>query len=307
MRASAIILLIVASVTHAFAHGNASDAFDTWATWTYDPWVVVPLYTSATLYLVGTLRLWRRAGTGRGVRQGQAACFWAGWTLTALALISPLHWLGERLFVAHMMEHEVLMVLAAPLLAVARPVGAFLWALPQSWRSVLGKAAQTPAVSQSWRVLRDPLVATLVHGVAIWAWHMPVLYDQVLQNVPMHRLQHASFFLTAVLFWWTLFYGPMRRRGYGIAVFCLFVTALHTSVLGILLTLAKRPWYPAQGEFAAFCGLTPLEDQQLAGLVMWIPPGLLYTAIALYFAARWISQSSAGVLPKDYGHAVALR
>ena len=70
------------------------------------------------------------AGPGRGVRHWQVACFWTGWTLLALALLSPLHWLGEHLFVAHMVEHEVLMVVAAPLLAVARPIGAFLWALP---------------------------------------------------------------------------------------------------------------------------------------------------------------------------------
>lgn len=304
--ALALALLLLVAAEPALAHGPA-DALGSGATWTYDPWVVVPLYLSATLYLVGTLRLWRRAGTGRGVRQWQAACFWSGWTLTALALISPLHWLGERLFVAHMSEHELLMVVAAPLLALSRPVGAFLWALPPAWRSALGRAAQARAVARSWRVLREPLVATLVHGVAVWIWHMPALYSSVLQDVTMHRLQHVSFFFTAVLFWYALFYGPQRHRGYGIAVFCLFVTALHTSLLGILITLARRLWYPAQVEFAAFCGLTPLEDQQLAGLVMWIPPGLIYTAVALFFAARWIARSGAELRSRGYGHVVAFR
>lgn len=293
MTAVLAILCLLAGEGPAAAHGGAADAVGIASTWTYDPWVVVPLYTSAALYLIGSRRLWRHAGPGRGVRHWQAACFWSGWTMLALALMSPLHWLGERLFVAHMIEHEVLMVLAAPLLAVARPVGAFLWALPASWRKRLGKAAQHPVISAPWNVLRNPLVATLLHGIALWVWHMPLLYNTVLTDITMHRLQHASFFFSGLLFWWTLFYGPARQRGHGIAVGCLFFTSLHSAILGIFLTLARQPWYPQQGEFAAVCGLTPLEDQQLAGLVMWVPPGLIYLGAALYFAARWISPAHA--------------
>jgi putative membrane protein len=291
MTALLTIFCFFASWSTAAAHGGAADALGSAATWTYDPWVVVPLYASAALYFLGTGRLWRHAGHGRGVRHWQAACFWCGWTLLALALLSPLHWLGEHLFVAHMIEHEILMVVAAPLLAVARPVGAFLWALPQDWRTSLGGAARRGLITAPWTAVRNPLVATILHGLALWAWHMPVLYNTVLADVMMHRLQHASFFFSATLFWWSLFYGPLRARGYGIAVGCLFFTNLHSAILGIFLTLARQPWYPQQGEFAVLCGLTPLEDQQLAGLVMWVPPAMIYLGFALYFAARWISES----------------
>jgi cytochrome c oxidase assembly factor CtaG len=291
MTALLTILCLLALRGSAAAHGEAADALGSAATWTYDAWVVIPLYASALLYLIGTRRLWSHAGHGRGVRHWQAACFWCGWTLLALALLSPLHWLGERLFVAHMIEHEALMVVAAPLLAVARPIGAFLWALPQRWRKALGGAAQHSPIAAPWSFLRNPLVATGLHGIALWAWHMPVLYNTVLTDIVMHRLQHASFFFSATLFWWSLFYGPLRARGYGIAVGCLFFTSLHSAILGIFLTLARQPWYPQQEEFAALCGLTPLEDQQLAGLVMWVPPGMIYLGFALYFAARWISGS----------------
>jgi putative membrane protein len=303
MIALATIVLLFAAGP-AMAHGDALDALGTTGAWTYDPWIVVPLYTSAILYLVGCRRLWRQAGHGRGVRHWQAVCFWSGWTILALALLSPLHWLGERLFVAHMVEHEALMVVAAPLLAVARPVGAFLWALPQRWRRNLGSAAQHALIAIPWRAVRLPLVATVIHGAALWLWHLPILYDTVLTNIAMHRLQHASFFFSALLFWWSLFYGPARERGYGIAVSCLFFTSLHSAILGIFLTLARQPWYPLQGEFAELCGLTALEDQQLAGLVMWVPPGLIYLTLALYFAARWISQAG-----NSYGgrYAVAAR
>jgi putative membrane protein len=253
--------------------------------------VVVPLYSSALLYLVGSHRIWRHAGTGRGVRHWQVACFWTGWTLLALALLSPLHWLGEHLFVAHMVEHEVLMVMAAPLLAVARPIGAFLWALPLAWRKQFGRAVQNVSIAGPWRLLRLALVATVVHAIALWIWHMPVLYNLVLVDITWHRLQHASFFFTALLFWWSLFYGRGRTSADGIALGCLFFTSLHSAILGIFLTLARQPWYPQQEEFALLCGLTPLEDQQLAGLVMWVPPGIVYLSCALFFAARWISRA----------------
>jgi cytochrome c oxidase assembly factor CtaG len=262
------------------------------STWTSDPWILIPLYFSGILYLIGGTRLWRHAGHGRGVRPWQAVCFWCGWTILALALLSPLHWLGERLFVAHMVEHELLMVAAAPLLAVARPAAAMLWALPQSWRRTVGASAQWSLVAAPWRLLRTSLVASVLHAVALWVWHMPQLYNLVLTNLAMHRLQHASFFFTALLFWWSLFYGPARTRGYGIAVVCLFFTSLQCAILGIFLTLAREPWYPEQEGFTSLLGLTPLEDQQLAGLVMWVPPGFVYLGFALYFAGQWISRAS---------------
>jgi len=290
-----VLTILFVTVMHgsAAAHGDIADGLGT-LTWTYDAWVIIPLYTSAILYLIGSTRLWRRAGHGHGVHYWQAACFWCGWTFLALALLSPLHWLGERLFVAHMVEHELLMVVAAPLLALARPTAAMLWAFPQSWRRAIGASAQRSFIAVPWRLLRTSLVATVLHAVAVWAWHMPQLYNTVLTNLTMHRLQHASFFFTALLFWWSLFYGPARMRGYGIAVACLFFTSLQCAMLGIFLTLAREPWYPQQEEFTSLLGLTPLEDQQLAGLVMWVPPGFVYLGFALYFAGRWISRASLG-------------
>jgi putative membrane protein len=296
-RKPALVVALALTASAAAAHDGPHDEASVFAPlWTFDPWVVVPLLVSATLYLGGTLRLWFHAGVGRGIRIWQAAAFWTGWLLLAVATVSPLHWLGERLFVAHMIEHEIIMVLAAPLIAAARPLGAFLWALPQDWRAALGRGARSGAMAASWRVLTDPLVATVLHALALWAWHMPLLYNAVLVSPAMHRLQHASFLVTALLFWWTLLYGRARRRGYGIAVLYIFATMLHSAALGILLTLSPRVWYPEQGAFAALCGLTPLEDQQLAGLVMWVPAGLIYTVIALVLAGRWIAAADGGAM-----------
>ncbi|HEY0440983.1 MAG TPA: cytochrome c oxidase assembly protein [Xanthobacteraceae bacterium] len=284
-----LAILLLGAAAPALAHGDLGDVIGANAAWTYDPWVIVPLYASALLFLFGTVRLWRHAGHGRGMARWQVACFWTGWTALALALISPLHWLGERLFTAHMIEHGIIMAVAAPLLAVARPVGAFLWALPMRARRALGRLSQTRAVASVWRAATDPLIATLVHGAALWAWHLPGLYNTVLTSIVMHRLQHASFVVTALLFWWSLFYGRAGLRGYGAAVFYLFVTTLHSGVLGLVIALSPKLLFPQQVAFAADWGLTPREDQQLAGLVMWVPMGFIYTAAALYFAACWIT------------------
>src|SRR5215203_213178 len=121
------ILLLIPTLAHAHAPGSASAHS---AGWTYDPKILVPVGLTGLLYLVGSTRLWRRAGFGHGARLWQALSFWGGWIALALALLSPLHHLGEKLFVAHMLEHEILMVIAAPLLVLARPGPVMLWALP---------------------------------------------------------------------------------------------------------------------------------------------------------------------------------
>jgi putative membrane protein len=277
----------------ARAHGGPGDVWSADGTWTADPSILVPLYLVAILYLAGTWRVWRRAGFGRGIRRAQVVCFWAGWTALALSLLSPLHWLSERLFSAHMIEHEVLMAVAAPLFVLARPGGALLWGLPARWRPVLGGVGQVRAVSLLWRGHSDPLAATLLHGAAIWLWHIPALFEAALLNEALHWLQHLSFLVTGLFFWWALIYGRARRHGYGAAVIYLFATATHTGFLGVLLAVSKRPWYPIQTEFAAEWGLTPLEDQQLAGLVMWVPAGLIYAGAAMALVGFWIARSSA--------------
>jgi len=276
-----LVVLLLPSV--AWAHGGESPD----PAWTFDPFVVLPLLLSLWLYGSGTLRLWRRAGWGRGIRLWQAASYGCGWLLLAAALVSPLHWLGERLFTAHMIEHEVIMAAAAPLLALARPLGAFLWALPPAWRPGAGRIARG--------AMLGPLAATVLHGAVIWLWHIPSVFDLTLVSTALHRLQHLSFLLSALAFWWALF----RRCERGAAVLHLFATATHTGVLGALMVMAPRVLYLRQTADALDFGLTPLEDQQLAGLVMWVPAGTVYAGAALLFAALWVKHSSDGWRMQD--------
>jgi putative membrane protein len=242
--------------------------------------IVLQLAAVAILYAIGAIRVWRRAGFGHGLRTTSFLLFTAGWLVLVAALRSPLDSLSGQLFTAHMIEHELLMGLAAPLLVAARPLGILLWALPRAWRHTLGQMAQSSMLSYAWNWLTAPLVATVLHGVAIWVWHAPALFRKSLTHDWVHWLQHASFLGTGLLFWWAMF--SLIRRRQPAAIGHLFVTSVHTSLLGALLAFSPRAWFEFQSIGAPAFGLTALQDQQLAGLVMWIPGGMSYFGAALY-------------------------
>jgi putative membrane protein len=152
--------------------------------------------------------------------------------------------------------------------------------------------ARRPAVRGAWDALTAPLAATVIHGAAIWAWHLPALYEASLASEGAHTLQHLTFLGTGLLFWWAFLRGGARRQraAAGPAVLCLFFTTLHTGVLGAFLTFSRSLWYPSYGATTAPWGLMPLDDQQLAGLIMWIPGGIAYTIAGLAFLARLLGE-----------------
>src|SRR3954470_7698169 len=178
--------------------------------WEFDPWVIVPLAVTGLLYARGLVRMWRDAGYGHGIRTWEAACFTGGWLALVIALVSPLHPWGNVLFSAHMTQHELLMLGAAPLLVLGKPLVAFLKTLPP--RTARALSAWTTAVwwQSTWRVLVNPFVAWLIHALALWVWHIPVLFDATLHNDFIHALQHLSFVLSALLFWWAIMGGAHR-------------------------------------------------------------------------------------------------
>jgi putative membrane protein len=256
---------------------------DLWTAWQFAPGVLLPLALTALLYARG-------ARSSRGVSASQAAFFWSGWTVLTLALISPLHSLGEVLFSAHMLQHELLILVAAPLLVLSRPLVPMLWGLPFQWRRTAGRWSKVPPVEGPWRGLTAPPAAWLLHAIALWAWHAPAMFQATLTSEWAHTAQHLSFLGTALLFWWSLFY-THGRLGYGASFLYVFTTSVHTSILGALLTFAPSTWYPAYGVRTAAWGISPLADQQIGGLVMWIPAGIVYLGLALLLFARWLRES----------------
>jgi putative membrane protein len=259
--------------------------------WSFEPWVVAPLALSATLYALGVARLWRHAGGLRGIGRRQVAAFAAGWVVLVIALVSPLDALGASLFSAHMVQHELLMVVVAPLMVLGRPLAAWAWAFAPAQRQAIGRGLRVRWWASVWAWLTDPLAAWVLHALALWLWHVPRFFDAALANEGWHALQHASFLGTALLFWWAVLGRDARsRQNSGFALASLFTTMLHTSALGALLTLAPTPWYEGYATTTALFGLGPLEDQQLGGLVMWIPGGFAYVAAGLVMVARLLGR-----------------
>jgi putative membrane protein len=249
-----------------------------------EPWGAACLAVSVLLYVVGVTRLWRRAGTFRGISRGDAVRFAAGWLLLCVALLPPLDAMGERSFAAHMVQHEILMVAAAPLLVLGRPLEAWTWALASAWRARLGMVTRSPAVRATWSAMTEPVVAWTLHAIALWAWHIPALFEAALASTPVHIAQHVSFLVTALFFWWSVFEKAERNAG-AVSLASLFTTMAHSGALGALLTFSAAPWYAS---YPGAYGLTAMEDQQLGGLVMWAPAGLAYVAAALLIASRWL-------------------
>lgn len=262
-----------------------------WEQWPSEPITLVLLIASAAIYAAGAWTLWRRARIGSGLAIWQVAAFAGGLATLAVALLSPLAWLSDVLFSAHMTQHELLMLIAAPLLVIGQPLFAALWALPARGRETFAAWTRRRGVVRAWRTLTAPLTAFLLHGVVLWIWHIPVLFDAALGDWGIHAVQHISFVVTAALFWWGMIHGRYGRMAYGAAVLYVFLTAVHTSVLGALMTVAPTVWYPAYETAARVWQVDALEDQQLAGLVMWVPSGLVFIVYGLALFAAWLGES----------------
>lgn len=276
----------------AFAHeGQPIAPHDLWSAWSFEPVVLALLVASGAMFTFGAAKLRAKVGRWPTGFSLSATAFFAGWLVLAISLLSPLHALGSALFSAHMAQHELLMVVAAPLLVAGRPIIPAIWSFSESERRGFRTVVRAPAVSIVSGALTRPVVAFFLHAAAIWLWHLPSLYQATVSSELVHTAQHASFLITALLFWWTVL-GPRSRRRSGVALLSLFVTALHTGLLGALLTFSTMAWYPVYFASTGPWGLSPIEDQQLGGLIMWIPGGLAYLIVALVIGARLLRDSA---------------
>jgi len=268
------------------AHGGPHVAETSPSGW--DIAVLVLLVAAGALYGVGSRRMARR---GARVRAVERVAFWTGWFALVVAVAPPMDRAAAGLFSAHMAQHELLMLIGAPLVIVGRPIVPWLFALPDRWRPAAGRGLQTSWISRAWQALTTPVVAWVLHGLAIWVWHLPALYQAAVRNEGIHAFQHATFVGTAVLFWWGLVYGRYGRAAYGASALYVFLTSVHTGILGALFTLSTGPFYPLYATRAAEAGVDAVADQQLGGLYMWIPAGIVLTVFGLALLVAWLAES----------------
>lgn len=290
-RTFAIRLAAALTLPGLLASSPSASAHDGPAWSAPDLWLGASIALALALYLPGVRNLWRAAPGHRSTLWRYIPAFMLGWCVLALVLLPPLASVAAETFSGHMLQHEVLMVAAAPLLVLGRPLAIWTWAFPERWRPVVGRPAHWRAVRVPWDFITAPLPATVLHAIALWTWHAPPLFIAAQDDVWIHALQHASFFFTAVLFWNAVFRGRSGAAS-GPSLFWLFLTMLHTGALGVLLTFSANVWFP-EAPGAASWGLSALEDQQLGGLIMWVPGGTVYVIAALTLAARWLNDEHA--------------
>jgi putative membrane protein len=278
--------LVLASGAVTFGHADELVTPQTlWHSWSFEPAVVSALVLTSALYARGVARLWAHAGRGRGIPVSCACAFAAGQAAMAIALVSPLDTLGGTLLSAHMTQHGLLAGVAPPLLILGQPGVALAWA---------GRGRPLHVLAPAWRAIASAgrhrsgvLFATIVYGAATWVWHAPALFGSAVEHDWVHVAQHLSFFVPALLFWDALLRAATPRRS-AVAAAASFATFMHTGLLGGLITMAPEPLYVAYIGRTAVWHLTPLADQQLAGVLMWVPLGLPYVAAGLWLGSRLV-------------------
>ncbi|HJU18473.1 MAG TPA: cytochrome c oxidase assembly protein [Stellaceae bacterium] len=283
--------LLPAAAGTASAHAIAAGLHRS-VQWSWEPWVVASLALAALWYAAGFCRLYRRLGPARVLRGREIAAFAAGWATIFIALLSPIDSISDQLFCIHMLQHLLLMLVAAPLLVLGRPALAFLWAFPPNGRKRIGRAWMALGLHAGVRTLMHPvLVWLLFYGTFIF-WHFPGPYQAALRNEAIHAGEHLSFVVTALMFWSIVIEPSGRRRlGYGLTLLFVVKTAVLSALPGALLSLSQRPLYPFYTDGAAAWGLTLLQDQQLAGVVMWIPGGFVYVLTAALVFVKWLEEA----------------
>jgi cytochrome c oxidase assembly factor CtaG len=253
---------------------------DALRTWSFDPGVLILLALAGLLYARGS-------GANR-VGSSTVASFWGGWALVAVALVSPLDAAGEATLTAHMTQHLLLGAIAPLLLVRGRPLRTMQRGLPDALAG--GSAVVARRVNRvHWRrhTFAAATTAVVLHVGGFWLWHLPRLYDAALSHDSLHALEHATFVAGGVALWSVVGRARWHHRT-GAAVLVLFAAAVGSGALAALLTLAPRPLYDAHLGTTAAWDLTPLADQQLAGAVMWVPGGLVYTVAAAVLFVRWL-------------------
>jgi putative membrane protein len=258
--------------------GTPVSPLELWSRWRFDPWVLAVFATAVGLYIFGRSRMSQSRVEPASV---SVLCFYTGTTIALLALLSPLCALSVSLFSARITQHIVLLMIAAPLLVAARPFDVWSFALRR--RSVDAAIAKRSSRSH-------PMIAAGVFAVVVWAWHTPLLYAATFDGNVAYWLMHISMFTCAFALWSALLDragDPWERMLAGLA------SAVQMGLLGALITFAPHPLYSPHFLTTDAWRMTPLQDQQLGGVIMWVPGCGVFLLVALLDMWRALSNPSA--------------
>ena len=263
---------------------------DFWLTqWNLEPSILIgtALVTMLYLYAIGPYR--KRRFPEEPVKAGQTVAFLSGIFIMLLALVSPLDELGDSyLFSAHMLQHLCLTIIGPPLLLLGTP----------EW--LAKRALSNRVIFQIAKVLTYPVVAFVLFNIDFWLWHAPPLYNATLENQTIHILEHLTFIIFGLCYWWPIF-SPSKDLpplSIGGQIFYLFLSGMPSVLLGAGLTFTP-PLYAPYIAAPRIWGISAATDQQLGGLIMWIPVSIFYIVIMSVLFIHWMLQQEAKQQAKE--------
>ena len=281
-------LLDASVVAHEGVHAGQS----IWARWNFDPELIIPVLLLTGLYLRG-LRVWRNRS--REHPHWRTASYLTGMLLLLASVESPLDAAAEHHFSMHMIQHEIIMMFVAPLILLGAPTTPVLRGIPRVVRRrVVRPVVRLRATYVLYRLVTHPVLALATFTAVLGLWHFsPGWYDAAIRDDFIHDVQHFSFMLIGVLIWWNAIDPkPLRSRlGYVGRMGFLVVASTPKSFLGAIIVFAEEPLYEFWFDVEPLLNLTPLEDQELGGLLMWVPSQMMFLlALGVVFAV-WAQKS----------------
>ncbi|HET7369680.1 MAG TPA: cytochrome c oxidase assembly protein [Gammaproteobacteria bacterium] len=277
-----IIGCLIAAPAAAHGVGEAGEIH-----WLWEPWVLFCLAVTTVPYLIGLYRMGAEERR-RIVGPARAAAFLAGIGILLIALESPLDPLADALFSMHMVQHLLLLLIVPPLLVSGRPVICWLWAFDLGPRRAIVRGWSRLGLYALFKWLTRPVVVWLLWVAVLCFWHLPGPYDASVRNEWLHDLEHLSFLGIALAYWTVVIepYGRRRALGYGATMVYVVSAGFVMGMVAAILTLSPEPLYAVHLHTTQAFGFTPLEDQQFAGAIMWIPSNMIHlaTICTLFFA-----------------------
>ena len=286
-------LIVVALLVLGFLVGSAWAHVSTDASsvtdWHWRPDVIIVVTFLSSGYVIGWQRLRKR--NSHSAKSWQLLLYLGSMTTICLALLSPIDTLGSFLFIFHMTQHELLMMVAAPLLLLADPLSVLLWGLPLNLRYGLGRLLMRDSLvrralkAMTWMGLTIP-----VYLAVVWGWHYPPAFEAALRNDLIHDLQHFSFFIAGLLFWWPIINPAPRVHGYihfGFRILYVIAATLPTMLpVMALVFFTERIFYPYYASVPRLWGITIIEDQSNGWAIMALAEGAAYLTAILLLVAR---------------------
>ncbi len=269
-----IAALALITPSMAQAHGGESHG-----EWSIEPIALALLIASVSLYTIGRARM--TMVQRKTIAPWPRAAYYCGAVaILVAALFSPIDAYADSSFAWHMLQHLLLMLGAAPLMATSNTHLVALFALPMGPRRWIGsRVNRTPGVKAGGSNRMAPIIAATLFALGLWIWHAPHLYEDALANEQLHTLEHLTFLITAAVFWRMISTSGDRRLDAGTAILLLTLVGLQGNLLAALITLAPNPLYVSYAS-------QPLGDQQVAGMLMWVPAGLIYLGSTVFAIAR---------------------